>query len=157
MIFKIGQGVLLSCSQKIREHLRAEESDYEDESSSDIEYPLTPPPSDDSESRSMSPAYDQEIVFLTMEMNSQHGSRRKRRHNGVLTRRRKRTQNFFFLSRRQSQFHKEVEFDVSPKPLTIHIMSRAAGRPLIASTACALARMEALKGLKNPWTEKFTL
>lgn len=46
-------GILLDCRSRIRDHLLG--SDHDDSSGSETEYPLTPPPSDHSESRPISP------------------------------------------------------------------------------------------------------
>ena len=87
------EGVLLRCSQGIRSRvtLQPESTSLED-SDSDLVYPLTPPLSDSSESRPMSPRYEDIGVDLGgVTINASESSatgKQSGRQRSVLTRRR---------------------------------------------------------------------
>jgi hypothetical protein len=85
------QGVLLSCSKNIRECVTVQEGElvgHDESSCSDIEYPLTPPLSDCSGSRSISPEDGQEIGVISIRTTLDHDARSSRKRREVMTRRR---------------------------------------------------------------------
>ncbi|RDB28798.1 hypothetical protein Hypma_015567 [Hypsizygus marmoreus] len=127
-------GAVLKNSQRIRELLIGEQPD-EDSSESDIEYPLTPPPSDYSDSRPISPQHDFQTDMNTVSIHIvQHPRSRK-------TRNRKGVQR-----RRQEPSPKLV----SLPSLTLCLASRSSAKPAIASVAQSLAsRLNSRKGSNN--------
>jgi len=125
-------GVLLSCSKNIRECVTVQEGelvDHDESSWSDIEYPLTPPLSDCSESRSISPEDGQEICVISIGTTLNHDARSRRKPRDVMTRRRQSKKDIGTVS----------------TPFCIHIASHAAGKPAVASLARALAQLETLR------------
>jgi len=62
------QGAVSNCSQNIRMRLSADKPPCEDDTESEMEYPLTPPLSDTSESRPLSPDYDDRLGMITMQV-----------------------------------------------------------------------------------------
>jgi len=113
-------GVLVRCSDIIQERLAHDGELPTDESETELEYPLTPPHSEPSESRNHSPDFrrlSMEFNVTTMRSFKRGVSHRQPRE--VAIRRR----------------HKQ-----SPSsPLTLHIISRSASKPAIASaTRCLL-------------------
>lgn len=81
-------GVVLRCSRDIQERVHAQEGVSCESSDSDVEYPLTPPLSDHSESHSTDlNILDRDLGTVTLHVN---GAPAKRKHSriGVLKRRR---------------------------------------------------------------------
>ncbi|GBE77997.1 Dehydrodolichyl diphosphate syntase complex subunit Nus1 [Sparassis crispa] len=115
-------GTLSSSASSIRERLSGH-FDFPDIAvESDIEFPLTPPSSDDSDSRSNSP--DANIIrprlnVMTLEF---AGIGKKKSHVGRPAVKRRR------LTRSNSD----------TKPLTLHIVSRQSGKPTISRAASAI-------------------
>jgi len=117
-------GVLVRCSDIIRERLAYDDELPTDESETELEYPLTPPHSEPSESRSHSPDFRE----LSMEFNVTTMCSFKK---GVSHRQPREVA----IRRRYKQ---------SPcSPLTLHIISRSASKPAIASaTRCLLDKIQ---------------
>jgi len=115
------EGILLKHSDTIRERLAHHIELPTDESETEPEYPLTPPLSESSESRSHSPEFGElpvELNVTTMRSLKKGVSHRKPREVAV----------------RRRALHKQ-----SPcSPLTLHIISRSASKPAIASAARCL-------------------
>jgi len=119
------QGITLNCSQDIQERLLADQPISDDDSDSEVEYPLTPPLSDSSESRSISPEYGYHLGVVTIQVSklqARKSSRPYRRRN-VLKRRRT----------------KDTSTPVIP-PLTLNLVSRESSKPGIASVARSYIR-----------------
>jgi len=120
------EGVLTQASSEIRERLsrRFDASSGDSSASSDVEFPLTPPPSDDSESRPLSPATTPSP--LKLHVTTIHalgsGSQQKKRSIGKAVLKRRRP------SRKDSNV----------PSLTVHIACRQSGKPAIASAATQL-------------------
>ncbi|KAJ8595920.1 hypothetical protein M405DRAFT_269071 [Rhizopogon salebrosus TDB-379] len=122
-------GVLVRCSDIIQGRLAHDIELPTDESETELEYPLTPPHSEPSESRSHSPDFrESSMEFNVTTMCSFQKGISHRQPREVAIRRR----------------HKQ-----SPcSPLTLHIISRSASKPAIASaTRCLLDK--ALCRLQN--------
>ncbi|KAH9950394.1 hypothetical protein B0H21DRAFT_723256 [Amylocystis lapponica] len=120
--------------QRLLKHLDA--SPDESTGSSEIEFPLTPPPSDDSGSRPLSPAAAHSLLKLhvaTIRALDKPGKGKQRPNNGknVVKRRR--------LSRREP----------AAPSLIVHIVSRQSGKPAIASAATGLLRSHTFSGAHN--------
>ncbi|KAJ7932440.1 hypothetical protein B0H13DRAFT_1955484 [Mycena leptocephala] len=122
------KGVLVDCADQIsqRASLTCELDGYESSSGSDIEYPLTPPSSDCSHSRPLSPedGFQKETSVITVHVPK------------VI---RKKTARYG-LKKRHSEREKS---DVSKPPLTLCIASRQSSKPAIAAAATSLARRRA--------------
>lgn len=84
-------GISFECSQTIRTRLIAGQPTCEDDTGSEVEYPLTPPLSDTSESRPLSPDYDGQLGVATIRVADLPASKlcRPRRQRNVLKRRRR--------------------------------------------------------------------
>ncbi|KAG2154795.1 hypothetical protein DEU56DRAFT_770364 [Suillus clintonianus] len=112
------EGVLLGCSDIIQERLAHDEDLPTDESESELEYPLTPPLSEASESRSHSPDFeDFPVQFNVATVRSFKKGASSHRPREVAVRRR--------------VHHKHSPYN----PLTLHIISRSASKAAIASAA----------------------
>ncbi|KAG2159814.1 uncharacterized protein EDB93DRAFT_1112058 [Suillus bovinus] len=112
------EGTLLRCSDIIQERLTHHDDLPTDESDSELEYPLTPPLSEASESRSHSPDFEDLSVQLNVTtVCSFRKGAPHRRPREVAVRRR--------------AHHKHSHCD----PLTLHIISRSASKAAIASAA----------------------
>lgn len=112
------EGTLLGCSDIIQERLTHHDDLPTDESESELEYPLTPPLSEASESRSHSPDFEDSPVQLnvTTVCSFRKGASHHRPREVAVRRR---------------AHHKH-----SPcNPLTLHIISRSASKAAIASAA----------------------
>lgn len=109
------EGILLSCSDIIQERLTYDDDLDTDESESELEYPLTPPLSEASESRNHSPDLEDFTALLnvTTVCSFRKGASRHRVREVAVRRR---------------AHHK-------PSPLTLHIISRSASKAAIVSTA----------------------
>lgn len=112
------EGTLLGCSDLIRERLIHHGDPPTDESESELEYPLTPPLSEASESRSHSPDFEDFSVQLnvTTVCSFRKGSSHHRPRKVAVRRR---------------AHHKRSSYN----PLTLHIISRSASKAAIASAA----------------------
>ncbi|KAG1862234.1 hypothetical protein F4604DRAFT_1786607 [Suillus subluteus] len=112
------EGTLLGCSDIIRERLTHCDDLPTDESESELEYPLTPPLSEASESRSHSPDFEDFPIQLnvTTVCSFRKGSSHHRPREVAVRRR---------------------AHDKHPpyNPLTLHIISRSASKAAIASVA----------------------
>jgi dehydrodolichyl diphosphate syntase complex subunit NUS1 len=84
-------GTSFECSQTIRTRLIAGQPTCEDDTGSEVEYPLTPPLSDTSESRPLSPDYDGQLGVVTIRVTDLLASKscRPSRQRNVLKRRRR--------------------------------------------------------------------
>lgn len=130
-----GQGILAQSSLDIRARLSKRfDTSQEDEEESDIEYPLTPPSSDDSESRPISPYSDDadhNLKVITIPIPSIPIKVQRKLQNlkaGVRHRR---------AERRESSSHL----------LTVHIISRQAGKPAISRVANDILKRRIRAGL----------
>ncbi|EPT03845.1 hypothetical protein FOMPIDRAFT_1114818 [Fomitopsis schrenkii] len=127
------EGFLSTLSLDIRKRLvktfatPSNDSDLETE----LEYPLTPPSSDDSDSRPLSP--DSEVTPFKLCVTSMqipgHAGKARRRLLGVKS-----------TTRRRRPTGGPVSEPTTPAPITLHILSRKAGKPAIAEVANALLR-----------------
>ncbi|KAG2072597.1 hypothetical protein BDR04DRAFT_1230339 [Suillus decipiens] len=128
------EGILLSCSDIIQERLTYDDDLDTDESESELEYPLTPPLSEASESRNHSPDLEDFTALLnvTTVCSFRKGASRHRVREVAVRRR---------------AHHK-------PSPLTLHIISRSASKAAIVSTAHFLLgeefRRRQNRGLPSP-------
>lgn len=112
------EGTLLGCSDIIQERLTHCDELPTEESESELEYPLTPPLSEASESRSHSPDFEDSPVQLNVTtLCSFKKSIPHHRRREVAVRRR--------------AHHKHSHCD----PLTLHVISRSASKAAIASAA----------------------
>ncbi|KII93756.1 hypothetical protein PLICRDRAFT_403978 [Plicaturopsis crispa FD-325 SS-3] len=111
------EGVGLRCSRDIQERVHAQEGVSCESGDSDVEYPLTPPLSDHSESHSTDlNILDRDLGTVTLHVN---GAPAKRNHSRVGV-----------LKRRRTERQKS---DV--RPLTLHLTSRESSKPALASIA----------------------
>ncbi|KAG1769174.1 hypothetical protein EDD22DRAFT_869671 [Suillus occidentalis] len=112
------EGTLLGCSDIIQERLAQPDDLPTDDSESELEYPLTPPLSEASESRSHSPDLDDPPVQLnvTTVCSFRKGASHHRPREVAVRRR---------------AHHKQSHCN----PLTLHIISRSASKAAIASAA----------------------
>ncbi|KAJ6575070.1 hypothetical protein B0H19DRAFT_1127005 [Mycena capillaripes] len=121
------EGVLVDCADQIsqRASVASEPNGYES-SGSDIEYPLTPPSSDCSDSRPLSPEdrFQKEASVITVRL--PEVIRKKSSRYG--------------LKRRHSDRQKS---DVYKPPLALCIASRQSSKPAVAAAATFLARRRA--------------
>ncbi|KAJ6604609.1 hypothetical protein DFH09DRAFT_1123245 [Mycena vulgaris] len=115
------EGVLVDCADQIsrRAAVVCELTGYESSSESDVEYPPTPPSSDYSDSRPLSPEdrFQKETSVITFQRTSRYGL--KKRHQ------------------------ERDKSDPSQPPLTLCIASRQSAKPAIAAAATSLARRRA--------------
>ncbi|KAJ7900303.1 hypothetical protein B0H14DRAFT_2331589 [Mycena olivaceomarginata] len=122
------EGVLMDCVDQISQRASAadEPNGYDSSSGSDIEYPLTPPLSDCSDSRPLSPEdrFQKNTSVITVCLPE------------VI---RKKTSRYG-LKKRHSEREKS---DASKPPLTLCIASRQSSKPAIAVAATSLARSRA--------------
>ncbi|KAJ6621698.1 hypothetical protein B0H10DRAFT_2017080 [Mycena sp. CBHHK59/15] len=120
------EGVLVDCAHQIsqRASVFCEPDGYES-AGSDMEYPLTPPSSDYSDSRPRSPedGFQKNNSLVTV----------------CLPEIRKKTSNRSFKRRQQAR----EKTKVYERPLTLHIASRHSSKPSIAAVASSLARRRA--------------
>lgn len=118
------QGAVFNCSQNIRMRLSADKPPCEDDTESEMEYPLTPPLSDTSESRPLSPDYDDRLGMITMQVSELQApkSRKPGRQRNVLKRRKPKSKT------------------IPAVPLTLNLVSRQLSKPAIASVARSYVR-----------------
>ncbi|KAF8632636.1 hypothetical protein AX15_001835 [Amanita polypyramis BW_CC] len=110
-------GVLLHCASRIEQRIQNESSES-DSSASDIEYPLTPPPSDCADSRPLSPAPNLSHVItieIPRNISNKLSVRKRRSHNCEGS---------------------------AAKPLTLCIISRNSAKPAIAAAARTFLQAE---------------
>jgi dehydrodolichyl diphosphate syntase complex subunit NUS1 len=125
------KGLIARRSEEFREAMLLEQDAHSDSTDSDLEYPLTPPLSDYSDSRPISPEYNVlvgDLKVVSMELAG--GSKRRTKsvkRKGVMTKLRP--------SRPPST-------GTCTKALTIHILSRDSSKPAIASVARSIARQQ---------------
>ncbi|KAJ6519777.1 hypothetical protein C8R45DRAFT_952684 [Mycena sanguinolenta] len=119
-------GLLMDCVDKIsqRTSVAGELDSYDSCSGSDIEYPLTPPSSDYSDSRPLSPEDRVDASIITLRVPE------------VI---RKKTSRYG-LKKRHSERQKS---EAAKPPLTLCIASRQSSKPAIAAAATSLARSRA--------------
>ncbi|KAJ7125624.1 hypothetical protein C8R43DRAFT_1029634 [Mycena crocata] len=117
------EGLLVDCADQISQRASAEFNGYESSSGSDVEYPLTPPSSECSDSRPLSPEdhFHKDSAVITMRLPETIHKRTSR----------------FGLKKRHH------ERGVSKPPLTLCIASRQSSKPAIAAAATSLARRRA--------------
>jgi len=115
------QGITLNRSQDIQERLIAYRPVSEDDTDSEVEYPLTPPLSDSSDSRPISPEYGFHLGVVTIQVSELQARKPNRRRNVV---RRKRPKNTF----------------TPVIPLTLNLVSRESSKPGVASVARSYIR-----------------
>ncbi|KAI0788477.1 hypothetical protein C8Q75DRAFT_807689 [Abortiporus biennis] len=115
-------GVLSSFPNEIRQHLLKEFQTVQEppsEADSEIEYPLTPPLSDDSDDRQVPSGKEgPNIHVITLDIPGETNPLKRRRSSGrnVLKRRR-------------------IQAKEQPPLLTVHLISRKSGKPAIAEFA----------------------
>ncbi|KAI0335196.1 hypothetical protein GY45DRAFT_1241152 [Cubamyces sp. BRFM 1775] len=120
------EGVLAKCSLELRERLMPPPRREEVEESTkecDIQYPLTPPPSDDAESRPLSPQSGASIPKLAV-------TTLRFPHNPSKPKRRLSVTGAALKRRRMTR-----QLQVSEPPLSLHIISYQSGKPAIAAAA----------------------
>ncbi|KZP10567.1 hypothetical protein FIBSPDRAFT_838462 [Athelia psychrophila] len=116
------EGIALQSSQQIRECLLLDQPHCDDDTDSEVEYPLTPPLSETSGSRPISPAFDAQLGLVTLQVSELRAPKpNKTRHNVVKRRRNK-------------------DPKTQPIPLTLNLVSREASKPTIASITRSYAR-----------------
>ncbi|KAM5536248.1 hypothetical protein V8D89_010147 [Ganoderma adspersum] len=123
-------GILTNCSLDIRQRVlpSVQGQDLEDSPvECDIQYPPTPPPSDDAESRPLSPhsAFSIPKLSVTTIRQPTHTAKPKQRSSlgrGVARR------------RRANRNEEKVE----ESPFTLHVISYKSGKPAIAAAAATL-------------------
>jgi dehydrodolichyl diphosphate syntase complex subunit NUS1 len=121
--------------------LSADKPPCEDDTESEMEYPLTPPLSDTSESRPLSPDYDDRLGMITMQVSELQApkSRKPGRQRNVLKRRKREfTQYLAFF--RKSHCHVAKSKTIPAVPLTLNLVSRQLSKPAIASVARSYVR-----------------
>jgi len=118
------QGVAVRCSQSIRMRLIADRPPCEDDTDSEVEYPLTPPPSDTSESRPLSPDLDGQPGVVIVEVAELQASKS-----------RKPTRQWNVLKRRKQKYN-----TTPAMPLTLNLVSRELSKPAIALVAHSYVR-----------------
>ncbi|TFK41207.1 hypothetical protein BDQ12DRAFT_711007 [Crucibulum laeve] len=115
-------GVLLNCSQTIRDRLPSPDHDS-DSSDSEIDYPLTPPASDYSESRPLSPYTPEQNImpaaFIHLPGSLSNKSKKYKQHRNLVRR------------------HSSTKNTSSPS-LTICLISRESSKAAIACAARSL-------------------
>ncbi|KAI0082291.1 hypothetical protein K474DRAFT_1655664 [Panus rudis PR-1116 ss-1] len=126
------KGLLLASSLLIRERILESFSmpSQDSEDDSELEYPLTPPLTDESDSRSLSPEHvpTPDLFVSTFVVDGQpHGRTTKRRNSKTIMRR-----------RHSGKVNKPKA--PQPTPVTLHIICRKSGKPAVASFADCLAR-----------------
>ncbi|PCH33694.1 hypothetical protein WOLCODRAFT_160272 [Wolfiporia cocos MD-104 SS10] len=127
------EGTLAHLSPRLRERLYKlfDTTSTDSASDSEIEYPLTPPPSDDSDSRPLSPNDKwHKLSVTTIELTSKKQRKSSVSKNGV---RRRRT------SRRDS----------TTPPFTLHIVSRESGKPAVSQIANEILRRRLREGTRD--------
>lgn len=133
-------GVLSRSAIELRGRLQPASRKAEPEDSPvecDIQYPLTPPPSDDAESRPLSPHSGNVVPKLgvtTIRLRAE--SPKTKRRVSALKRRRVPRQSFhaaFIVA--TSHVHTAKGEDSQPAPLTLHILSYQSGKPAVAAAA----------------------
>ncbi|RPD55810.1 hypothetical protein L226DRAFT_565047 [Lentinus tigrinus ALCF2SS1-7] len=125
------EGVLVNSSLDIRRRILPAQAEEADDSpvECDIRYPLTPPPSDDAESRPLSPHAHPIVpkLCVTTIRFPMPSSRSKRRASVSRT----------TLKRRRVARNDE---HAEESPLTLHVVSYKSGKPAVAATATTLLR-----------------
>jgi len=130
-------GVLYRCSENVHQRVFPNETS-EESCESEVEYPLTPPPSESSGSRSHSPEHagpSADLKVITM----MHQSRLRKRRNHV---------------RRQP---KSNGVPPGSSNLTLHIASRASGKPAIVSASRSLLQTRVDDAVPGRITYKLTV
>ena len=127
-------GVLLRCSDIIQERLAHLDELPTDESEIELEYPLTPPLSEPSDSRSHSPDFRELPIELNVMIirSFKQGVSRKSREVAVRRRVHRRSQ---LLQPKRDLNLLFTDKHSTGSPLTLHIISRSASKPAIASAA----------------------
>ncbi|KAF4572958.1 UPP synthase family protein [Pleurotus pulmonarius] len=132
------QGALMKSSALVRDHLSRRHPEI-DSSESELEYPLTPPHSDDCDSRSISPDVDVRVDLHTITLNTRLPVPSKRR-NVARKRRVKDTPK-------------------GPPSLQIKIISRQSSKGALAAAARSMAarRHKLQTILRNPTPQDFSI
>ncbi|KAJ7293537.1 hypothetical protein C8J57DRAFT_1269285 [Mycena rebaudengoi] len=129
------EGLIVDCAEKVSQRVTsASQLDGYESSGSDTEYPLTPPSSDCSDSRPLSPedGVHSAASITTLYLHEVHPKRTRRKYG---------------LKKRQRHSKKA---DNSQQPLTLHIASRQSSKPAIAAAATCLARRRAQSAHPKP-------
>jgi len=126
------QGILAKSTLDIRERLRSLLGvPPEDAADSDIEFPLTPPPSDDSDSRPISPDSDYyRHNFSVATIKFTDGEKGQRRAQG---------------SRTAVRHRRSARKESCASPLTLHLVSRQSGKPAISRAVNDIIRKQLKK------------
>ncbi|PIL31890.1 hypothetical protein GSI_06594 [Ganoderma sinense ZZ0214-1] len=123
-------GILANCSLDIRQRvLPSSQGRQLDDSpvEHDIQYPPTPPPSDDAESRPLSPHSASSIPKLSVTTIRQPSHTPKSKQRASLSR--------GMAKRRRANKNEEK---VEESPFTLHVVSYKSGKPAIAAAASTL-------------------
>jgi dehydrodolichyl diphosphate syntase complex subunit NUS1 len=127
------QGQIQNCSQQIREFFSRRS--VEESSDSEIEFPLTPPSSDSSLSRPISPEDCLHLDTHTMVIHiADHPIERKRKHNDVKRRRRVQSMCLVTFNVLTTHFMIGTAHD-HDKPFTLCLASRNSSKPALALAA----------------------
>ena len=140
-VIDIYTGVAVRCSQNIRMRLIADRPPCEDDTDSEVEYPLTPPPSDTSESRPLSPDLDGQPGVVIVEVTELQAfkSRKPTRQWNVLKRRKRKFIKYWY-SVVKPDYHLEKYNTTPAMPLTLNLVSRELSKPAIALVAHSYVR-----------------
>ncbi|KAL0951251.1 hypothetical protein HGRIS_007969 [Hohenbuehelia grisea] len=124
------RGLLHSFNQQIREHVVQVYPLASDSGESDLEYPLTPPPSDYSISRPMSP---ENSVLADLDVSTIHVVSQSRPKQ---------------VKTRRNVVHKRRERETKPlvNPLTLYLVSPKSSKPAIASAARSFVKLCRVSG-----------
>lgn len=87
-------GLALSCLPQIRACLVADLPPCQDDTDSEVEYPLTPPLSETSGSRPMSPILEVQLGLVTMQVSELRAPKLSKTRHNVLKRRRRKLMQF---------------------------------------------------------------
>lgn len=90
-------GAALSNCQQIRARLISDQPSYEDDTDSELEYPLTPPLSETSGSRPISPAFEAQLGMVTLQVSDLRAPKPYKTRRNVLKRRRSKPVSVAFL------------------------------------------------------------
>lgn len=148
---------LAKCSQALCERLPVQEHEG-DSSESDIDYPLTPPPSDHSESRPLSPADTPRYYAPLIKLRISEKVSQKHMEQKKLHKRRVQSQRRHFSGGVQAPARWLTECSIAETPaesvqksdLLLCMISAEASKPTIAAVASALAERERARVTRTP-------
>ncbi|KAJ8702540.1 hypothetical protein PTI98_001247 [Pleurotus ostreatus] len=148
------QGVLRNGSALVRDHLSHLHPEI-DSSESELEYPLTPPHSDDCDSRSISPDVDIRVDLHTITLNTRPPVPSKRRSVA----RKRRGKGMFMPGITTFLAPIRVDTPKGPPSLQIKIISRQSSKGTLAAAARSMAaRRHKLQSiLRDPTPQDFCI